>query len=231
MSFAGDGANMDMMFANSQSRCWTKYMLWKKQVLFDKQLKSLHVNYKLEDKNLQDLCIALHNCYDSISHSFEGSGSWAGYSQLDGERMCFMDDLLKICLSDTVIIANEMPLSLIDDELQLVIKYHEPDTIRNKEDYEIASLVNRYKVALHRWYKYRCQVAQTIQNPTLRFNYIASTNTYLRQQLIHIKNRFNDVGFMSGEFWANLLHNDCTYQELINYSYEEAFSGEWWEKF
>lgn len=87
-------------------------------------------------------------------------------------------------------------------------------------------LMDRYYLAMKQWLEYRDKVERGIANPVLKADYAYITRSFAREQYIHLKNEFEDIGFCgSPDIEERLLRLDCSDREMLDYSHEKAFSS------
>lgn len=106
-----------------------------------------------------------------------------------------------------------------NNECAALIASYEPYSIEQLKD--ATPVVNRFKNAFHKWYKYRKTVAANITDKKFKEAYNAITYSYARIHLLHLKNRYSDIGMMGGSMLELCLSEDCTNKELLEFNYEK----------
>lgn len=112
-------------------------------------------------------------------------------------------------------------------ECNLLIEEYDPNNYIGDDVLQDATpVVTEFRLAYNKWYKYRQSVASSITDYKIWTAYESLTCKYARIHLIHLKNRYNDIGMTSGSIEKICLKYDCSNEELVRYNYKQRFREE-----
>lgn len=218
-----DNSNMGMHIADGTSRLFDGYIDW----LFAceaSKVEGTGINLEEESALLKSVITAFYNCCDSISLAFEGSGGWHGWAYVHGMEMSFNRSMSEAILNPQS--HKSMPYLLtpkhFEDECDVRFNnYHQEPEIPTTPQ-TVRAYLDEYCRAIKSWLEYRGKVETGIPNPTLKADYSYLTRSFAREQYIHLKNDFGDIGMMSPMMVECCLPFDCSDEEMLNYSFEET---------
>ena len=224
-----DGSNMGEHIADGTRRLFDMYVNW----LYEQEAKKVLEKTKIVDikkelelyKNLYD---ATYNLCDSVEGCMGGSGGWVAFSQLHDLTICYEKLMYQVIIGSPIKTGKELdvPLEVFDKECTALIANYEPyedDPYEDEQPKEVAPIVNKYNQAYHSWYEYRKSVASKMSNKKFKEAYNSITYSYPRIYLLHLKNRFSDIGLMSNDMFEVCLDEDCSNKELLEFNYEEKY--------
>lgn len=220
-----DDSNMGMYIADGTSRLFEEYVNWL-LAQETKKIKNTGIDIQEEYKMLEIVMNAFISCCDTIGGAFEGSGGWNGYSQVEQIGKDFKKATCVAILNPQS--HNVQPLLLtpkhFKDECEARIKnYKQKGGEETPSSKTVKSLIDKYYLAMKQWLEYRDRVEKQISNPELKAEYAYITRSFAREQYIHLKNVFGDMGMCSASMYDECyLHLDCSDNEMLHYSYEKA---------
>lgn len=205
-----DTSNMGNQIADGMMLVFDFYVSW----LYEQEaVRALDRNHLIDlDKELYlygKLNDALFDVCDSVAQCLDGSQAWMGWHQIKELYTCFETDTYKTILGDCYNKVKE-----IDSLLDVF-----DAACEQLEAEDAAGIVERFKMSFHDWYDYRKSVASGMQDGSFKRAYESITNHYGRTHLIHLKNKFNDIGPMSDYVSEHCLQYDCTDGELIGFDF------------
>lgn len=219
-----DDSNFGTHIADGTARLFDMYINWLLENAARKVCK--YVNFEQEEQILQPVMDAFYACGDSIGFTFEGSGGWHGIADVHRMEMAYWKAMYEMFLTKST--HTTLPLMLTAEHFK---KECDIRCANYKQDYEefttpqkVKSLLHNYSLAVENWLNYRNSVEKQISQPALRRKYSYNTRYFARVLYIHLKNKFADIGMISSYMDQRMLHLDCTDQEMLQYSYEEAYS-------
>lgn len=205
-----DTSNMDNQIADGMRLVFGFYVSW----LYEQEaVRVLERTHLIDlDKELYlygKLNDAVFDVCDSVAQRLAGSQAWMGWHQIKELCTCFETDTYKTILGDCY---NQV--KGIDSLLDVF-----DAACEQLEAEDAAGIVERFKMSFHDWYDYRKSFASCMQDSSFKRAYESITNHYARTHLIHLKNKFNDIGPMSDYVSEHCLQYDCTDGELIGFDF------------
>ena len=226
-----DESNLGMRTADSNRRLFDEYVGW----LYEQEAAKVLEQTRLVDmdKELElynGLNKAYYNVCDSVTGCMDDSDGWWGRSQVYDLVISFRTCMYQAIAGAKVQTGKELdvPLKMFDDECKAVIDNYEPFFEEMPTD--VSPCVNRFKEAFHAWYAYRKQVAQELKDARFRKAYKSITYSQAREYFISLKNRFSDVGLMSGDVVDMCLHDESTNKEILEFNFEKKekeYNNKW----
>lgn len=225
-----DDSNMGMHIADGTARLFEEYVNW---LLAQeaKNVKKTSIDFQEEEKMLDSVMGAFTSCCDTIGYAFQGSGGWMGYAQVDRIEKNFKKSMYEAVLKPKSHKAQPLLLNPIhfkkECEARIInFKQDAWDDLEEAPSSEtVKHLINGYYLAMKQWLEYRKSVESQITNPVLKADYAYITRSFAKEQFVHLKNVFGDIGICSTTMYEDCyLHLDCSDNEMLNYSYEKALA-------
>lgn len=217
-----DESNVGMLIADSNRSLFEEYVGW----LYEQEAARVLEQTRLVDMDKElELYDALNKAYynvcDSVACRIDGSGAWAARSQIYDLSVSFRTCMYQAIVGAKVKTGKEIdvPIEMFDNECKLFIANYEPFSDEMPAD--ASPCTNRFKNAFHIWYSYRKLVAQNLQDAKFKKAYESITYSQARKYFISLKNRFYDIGFMSGDMVDMCLHDGSTNKEILEFNYEK----------
>lgn len=225
-----DDSNMGMHIADGTARLFEEYVNW---LLAQeaKKVKKAGIDFQEEEKMLERVMVAFASCCDTISYAFQGSGGWMGRSEVYKIEKNFKKAMYEAVLKPKS--HKAQPLLLTPKHFKneceaRIINFKQGDWDDLEEapsTKTVKRLIDGYYLAMKQWLKYRIRVESQISNQELKTDYAYLTRSFAREQYIHLKNVFGDIGLCSATMYEDCyLHLDCSDNEMLNYSYEKALA-------
>ena len=229
-----DNTNWGMHIASGTKRLFESYINWLYQQEAEKILsKNKFVDIKKDFELYQNLNNAMFAICDSVEGCMEGSGGWSGAEQIDNLLIDYKKLMLQAIVDkkyygasiemNTEFIEVNDVLALFDKECSAYIANFKPF---GETPSGALPLANRFRKAYHSWYTYRKSESSKLEDEVFKKVYNSITLRHARFYLIHLKNRFRDIGMLSED--NILLKYDCTNKELIEFNFENK-SKEWFK--
>lgn len=220
-----DYSNMGAHIADGTARLFEMYINWLMENAAQKRTKE--IDYKKEHEMLNIVMDAFYPCCDSIGWAFEGSGGWHGHAEVHRIELKFMRNMYEMVLAKPKF--TKMPFLLTPEHFR---KECDARTINYKQlDEEFTSpqrvkeMLDDYYIATKKWLEYRSEVEKHLKNSELKLVYSYNTRIFAKELYVHLKNKFYDIGMVSESMYEQCyLHLDCSDEEMLNYSYEKAYT-------
>ena len=225
-----DDSNMGMHIADGTARLFEEYVNW----LLAQEAKKVNntgIDFQEEENMLDGVMGAFASCCDTIAYAFQGSGGWMGRAEVYRIEKNFKKSMYIAVLKPQT--HKVQPLLLTPAHFK---KECEARIINFKQDdwddleeapspKTVKRLIDGYYHAVKQWLEFREKVERKISNPLLKADYAYITRSFAREQYIHLKNVFGDIGICSASMYDECyLHLGCTDKEMLNYSYEKALA-------
>lgn len=217
-----DYSNMGMHIADGTSRTFDMYIDW----LYRQEAARLPgdewcIDIDKELELFGKLNDALYDICDSIAFCMAGSGAWAAWSNIHSLSIDFCTYTYQAVLGVKPDTGRELdvPLDMFDDECAALVKNYKP--YEDDQPIDATPIVSRYQATFHRWHAYRKSVAAGLKDRRLKKYYESITYSYARTHLLHLKNRYNDIGMTSSSMAEVCLDYNCSNKELLEYSFEK----------
>lgn len=225
-----DDSNMGMHIADGTARLFEEYVNW---LLAQEamKVKTTGIDFQKEEKMLESVMAAFASCCDTISFAFQGSGGWMGYAEVYRIEKNFKKSMYEAVLNPQS--HKDQPFLLTpkhfkkECEARIInFKQGDWDDLEDAPSTKtVKQLIDGYYFAMKQWLEYRGSVERQISNPKMKADYAYITRSFAREQYIHLKNVFGDIGICSTTMYEDCyLHLDCSDNEMLSYSYEKALA-------
>lgn len=220
-----DDSNMGMHIADGTAELFEEYVNW---LLLQEanKAKRIGINLTKEEEVLQPLMDAFYMCCDSIGYAFGGSGGWMGSTEVYRIQISFRRSMYEAIICPKT--SKELPYLLtpkhFEEECKLRIANYKKDWDEATEPEMVKTYLDNYALAIKNWLLFRSMVEAKLTDNNLKNRYSYITRKFAREQYIHLKNEFGDIGICSASMYDECyLHLDCTDEAMLSYNYEKAY--------
>ena len=219
-----DNSNMGMHIADGTSRMFDLYINWLYQKAAD-EVKGTGIDMAKEQELVKLVLDAFYDCCDSVAHRFEGSGAWTGVSLIHGMEIEFNKSMCNAILNPQL--PTNMPYQLnaehFKKECDVRMANYKSYSESPISEKDARSVFDKYIRAMKTWFDYRSYTENRISDSVLKLQYSHITRTFARTLYIHLKNNFEDIGMYNDFMYSCFLHDDCSDDEMLEFSFEASY--------